>query len=121
MKPQSLLLPALFAAVFLAANMPPAQAHGYLVESFPQKKAHLKTPPHQVRLRFSVRADALYSTLSIEGENGAVIASKTQQVASQDFQMPAPELAPGRYQLKYRILSPDGDLLGGAIDFQVED
>jgi copper resistance protein C len=120
MKPLSLLQSATLAAVLIAADAPLASAHGYVVESFPQKKTHLKTPPHEIRLRFSIRADALYSTLSLESDDGAVIASKTQQVASQDLKMPAPDLAPGHYLLRYRILAPDGDLVDGKIDFHVD-
>jgi copper resistance protein C len=113
----SLLLPILLVA---ATPIPAALAHGVLVESFPQRKVHLTNSPHQIRLRFSIRADANYSTLSLEAEDGSVIASKTQETASQDFHMPAPELGPGRYRLSYRVLSPDGDLLNGKIDFEID-
>ena len=39
------------------------EAHGYLAASFPPAKAHLKTSPHKIKLHFSLRADARYSTI----------------------------------------------------------
>jgi methionine-rich copper-binding protein CopC len=84
-------------------------------------KAHLKTAPHTIKLHFSLRADARYSTIDLEDDDGAVLASKTQQRASRDMDMSAPLLAPGRYHVRYRILSPDGDVVQGKIDFIVDE
>jgi hypothetical protein len=98
-----------------------AEAHGYLAASFPPAKAHLRRSPHTIKLHFSLRADARYSTIELEDEDGAVLASKTQQRASRDMDMSAPMLAPGRYHVRYRILSPDGDVVQGKIDFIIDD
>jgi methionine-rich copper-binding protein CopC len=97
-----------------------AEAHGYFAASFPPAKAHLKRSPHTIKLHFSLRADARYSTIELEDEDGAVLASKTQQRASRDMDMSAPMLAPGRYHVRYRILSPDGDVVQGKIDFIID-
>jgi copper resistance protein C len=98
-----------------------AEAHGYLAASFPPAKAHLKTSPHTIRLHFSLRADARYSTIDLENDDGAVLAATTQQKASRDMNMSAPMLSPGRYHVRYRILSPDGDVVQGKIDFIVDE
>lgn len=98
-----------------------AEAHGYLVSSFPGTKAHLKASPHNIRLRFSLRADAEYSTIDLEDDNGAVLATTTQRKVSRDMDMRAPSLPPGRYHVRYRVLSPDGDLIQGKIDFFVDE
>jgi copper resistance protein C len=98
-----------------------ADAHGYLAASFPQSKAHLRTSPHKIKLHFSLRADAQYSTIALEDDDGAVLASKTQQTASRDMDMSAPVLSPGRYHVRYRILSSDGDVVQGKIDFIVDE
>ena len=73
------------------------------------------------RLRFSVRADAKYSMLVLQNANGDMLKNEIQPQASRDFAMKSPALAPGRYQLRYRILSPDGDLLEGKVDFVIDD
>ena len=99
----------------------PAEAHGYLAGSFPPAKAHLKTAPHTIRLHFSLRADAQYSTIALEDDDGAVLASKTQRTASRDMDMGAPTLAPGRYHVRYRILSPDGDVVQGKFEFIIDE
>ncbi len=111
----------LCSALLLTTICGHVEAHGYLAGSFPPAKAHLKTAPHTIRLHFSLRADARYSTIDLEDDDGAVLASKTQQAASRDMDMSAPMLAPGRYHVRYRILSPDGDLVQGEIDFIVDE
>jgi len=111
----------LWSALLLAAIWGRAEAHGYLTGSFLPAKAHLRTAPHTIILHFSLRADARYSTINLEDDDGAVLASKTQQRASRDMDMSAPLLAPGRYHVRYRILSPDGDVVQGKIDFIVDE
>jgi len=110
----------LLAGAAVLAMTIPAGAHGYLENSFPAAKTHFYTPPRQIRLRFSVRADAQYSELALKNEDGAVLMTKTQPHASRDFDMNSPPLPPGRYRVHYRILSTDGDLLQGSVDFFVD-
>jgi len=112
---------ALCSVVLLATFCQQAEAHGYLVDSFPGMKAHLKTSPHKIRLRFSLRADARYSTIDLVNDSGAVLSTMTQPKASHEMDMGAPSLPPGRYHVRYRILSPDGDLVQGKIDFFVDE
>jgi len=68
-----------------------------------------------------VRADAGYSTIKLENDHGAVLAAKAQPKASRRFSMDSPRLAPGRYHVVYRVLSPDGDMLRGRVDFVVDE
>ncbi len=96
-------------------------AHGYLVESFPGAKTHLTESPQKIRLRFSVKADALYSTLNLEADDGSVLATQTQQKASPDLQINPPRLAPGHYHVRYHVLSTDGDWVQGKVDFDIDD
>lgn len=110
-----------FAGATMLALSAPAGAHGYLQSSFPAAKTHLLASPREFRLRFSVRADAKYSMLVLENANGDMLKNEIQPQASRDFAMKSPALAPGRYQLRYRILSPDGDLLEGKVDFVIDD
>jgi hypothetical protein len=111
----------LCSAFLLALICGRVEAHGYLAASFPPAKVHLKTSPHRIKLHFSLRADARYSTIDLEDDEGAVLASTTQQKASRDMYMSAPTLSPGRYHVRYRILSPDGDLVQGKIDFVIDE
>lgn len=99
----------------------PAEAHGYLVQSFPAKKAHLRTSPHRISLVFSLKADPGYSMLAVERDDGAVIASQIPTKRSRTVSMASPQLPPGRYRVHYRMLAPDGDFMQGKIDFVVEE
>ena len=121
MKTSIMIAQALCAAALWAAPSPSAQAHGYLVESFPSAKSHLDHSPQQIRLRFSLRADAGYSTVELADENGVVLATKAQPQASRSFVMNAPPLSPGRYHVRYRMLSPDGDVVRGGLDFVIDE
>lgn len=95
-------------------------AHGYLVRSFPGAKMHLVHPPRHIDLLFSLMMDPDYSVAQLQDDNGTVLASKTQTERSRRLSMDAPPLQPGAYHVVYRMLSPDGDLLQGRIDFSVE-
>ena len=46
---------------------------------------------------------------------------RRSRTASRDMNMSAPMLAPGRYHVRYRILSPDGDVVQGKIDFIIDE
>lgn len=115
----SVLAGLLGASASLAIACGPAGAHVFLVDSYPSTKQRVATPPNVIKLRFSGRADAHYSTVSITSEDGAVLATRAQQNASRDLHLPAPPLQPGRYRVHYRILSTDGDLVEGKIEFVV--
>jgi methionine-rich copper-binding protein CopC len=97
-----------------------ARAHGYVIESVPSRNQHVVQPLKTVRVEFSIKADARYSTLSLQADDGSLLARKTQPEASRYFDMKAPQLQPGRYHLVYAILSPDGDMLRGTINFVVD-
>jgi methionine-rich copper-binding protein CopC len=121
MKPSITITQTLCVAALWAAVPAPSEAHGYLVESFPSAKTHLDHSPHQIRLRFSLRADARYSTVELADENGLVLAAQAQPKTSRSFVMDAPPLSPGRYHVRYRVLSPDGDVVRGGLDFVVDE
>jgi len=108
-------------AALTAAAIAPAKAHGYLVQSFPSRKAHLAESPRHISLLFSLRADANWSTVRLERDDGVVLAEKTQPTTSRSFRMEAPKLSPGAYRVRYRMLTPDGDLMQGKVDFTVEE
>lgn len=107
------------AALALAATCASAQAHAYLVDSVPAKKQEVRRQLPRIKLTFSGRADALFSTAQLVDAQGAVLSATTQAVASREMTMPAPALRPGAYRIRYRVLSADGDLVEGAVEFDV--
>lgn len=98
----------------------PAQAHAYLLDSFPAANQSLHAPPKAVKLWFTGRADAHYSTVNLLDEGGTVLATHTQPVAKREIELAAPSLQPGRYRVEYRVLSTDGDIVQGRLNFAIE-
>jgi copper resistance protein C len=76
-------------------------------------------PLSRIRLAYSGIADAHFSVVKLIDEKGAVIAETTQEKASREMTLPAPALKPGPYQLRYRVLSVDGDVVEGKVEFEV--
>ncbi len=109
------------AVALVGATLPQqAQAHGYLVHSFPPRGDHITLPLKSAQLKFSIPADAKFSKVSIESENGVVLASQAQPRVSHNMKIAAPQLSPGKYRVRYRVLSPDGDILEGAVEFTAD-
>ncbi|HEY8162570.1 MAG: copper resistance CopC family protein [Methylocystis sp.] len=113
--------PLTFAAALLAlaAAQVPAAAHVYLVDSTPAKRQEIMHPLNRVRLLFSGKADALFSTIKLADASGAVMAQATQNRASREMVLEAPALRPGTYRVFYRVLSTDGDIVEGQVKFAV--
>lgn len=105
-------------ATILAVS--PATAHAYLVESFPSAKQRLSKPLRTIRLVFSGRADAHYSTIRLVSEDGTLLAAKTQTKAKPQLDLLPPPLQAGRYRVHYRVLSTDGDITEGRLDFVID-
>lgn len=109
------------AALGLALAQGPAGAHAYLLDSVPAKKQEIMHPLSRLRLLFSGKVDALFSTIKLADANGAVIAQTTQGRPSREMTLDAPALSPGAYRVHYRVLSMDGDIVEGQVDFVVRD
>ncbi len=108
----------LASALFTPAS--PALSHTRLVGAFPAQNAHVSAPVTKVELRFAGRADAHYSFVEVKTRDGTVLASGIQPEASRSMSLPTPPLRPGRYSVEYRVLSTDGDIVTGALDFFVD-
>jgi methionine-rich copper-binding protein CopC len=96
-----------------------AAAHAHLEQAEPADGAVLTTAPPQFKLRFS---DAVQLTaLSLASEESA----KPQKLgplpasAVAQFNVPAPALSPGHYELRYRVISADGHVMAGSVHFSV--
>jgi copper resistance protein C len=110
----------ILAAIALTAiSSMPARAHSYLVDSVPTQKQEVMNPLKEIKLVFSGKVDALFSSAELMDESGAVLAQITPTRAARQITLPAPELPLGRYRVHYRILSADGDVVEGALAFTV--
>jgi len=100
----------------------PASAHSFLVDATPSSKDHVAAAPKAVKLRFGGGVEPAYSKLTIETPDGKVLAQGAvgKPDSPRDLSVDAPELAPGRYIVRYRVLSTDGHIVEGNYEFTVD-
>jgi copper resistance protein C len=106
----------------LSFSAAPAWAHSFLVDANPSSKDHVATTPKNVRLKFGGGVEPAYSKLTIESPDGKVLAQGAvgKPESPRELTLDAPELAPGRYIVRYRVLSTDGHIVEGNYEFTVD-
>ncbi|SEL05255.1 copper resistance CopC family protein [Nitrosovibrio tenuis] len=114
----SALITALVAGLYSA----PVLAHAMLVKAEPPRRAQLTQPPTQVRLWFNEEVEKDYASLGVTHADKSVSEAKPQ-VAQDDPKsiiLPLPQLSPGKYTVKFRVLSVDGHVVDSSYDFTVK-
>ncbi|CUS31364.1 putative Copper transport protein CopC [Candidatus Nitrospira nitrosa] len=109
----------------LALGMPatPALAHSMLVKAEPARRAVLTKSPSQVRLWFNEKIEGDYASLVVLDDKKHSITDTKPTLASDDPKsiiLPLPELVPGKYSIKFRVLSVDGHVVESSFDFTVK-
>lgn len=99
-----------------------ARAHSFLVEATPSSKDHVAASPKTIKLRFGGGVEPKYSKLTVEDASGKVLGEGSIGVPDKprELSMDAPELAPGKYVVRYRVLSTDGHIVEGNYEFTVD-
>ncbi|WP_413936934.1 copper resistance protein CopC [Nitrospira sp. BLG_1] len=115
----------LFLVVALAFGMPAASAlaHSMLVKAEPARRAVLTKAPNQVRLWFNEKIEGDYASLVVLDDKKQSITDVKPTLASDDPKsiiLPLPELVPGKYSIKFRVLSVDGHVVESSFDFTVK-
>ena len=119
------LLRAAAAAVLAAAALAPdlGRAHAFLVKSTPAARATLVRAPDRVQLWFNERLEPAYSSISLWNAAGAKVDGGSGGVSAEDprrLELTVPALAPGRYVVRFRILSVDGHVVESSVPFTVK-
>jgi methionine-rich copper-binding protein CopC len=123
---RAILFAALAAAGALSASgFSPgaAPAHSLLVRSEPGRSATVTRAPERVRLWFSERIEPVYAKLSVWSETGTQADAGDAAVDSNDpalLSVSTPNLGPGRYTARFRVLSVDGHVVESAFAFTVK-
>jgi methionine-rich copper-binding protein CopC len=99
-----------------------AGAHALVLESSPRAGEALGEPPARVLLRFNSRIEKRLSIVTITGPAGRPV---PLPVAAPDpapdrLSVTLPPLGPGRYIVRWKVLSADGHVSQGALRFSVE-
>lgn len=116
---RALLLSAALGLAFVEA----ADAHAFLLTSSPARRAVLSHTPARAALWFNERLESAYSTVSVETEAGARVDRGDVTVGPDDprkLSVTLPALEPGRYVVRYRVLSVDGHLVESSFVFSVK-
>jgi hypothetical protein len=120
----------LFAVLATAGALPAvglspgaAPAHSLLVRSEPGRNATVTRAPERVRLWFGERIEPAYVKLSVWSDNGKQVDAGDAAVDSNDqalLSVSTPNLGPGRYTARYRVLSVDGHVVESSFAFTVK-
>ena len=111
--------------IFAFACLPgaPAFAHAMLVKAEPARRAQLTQTPTQVRLWFNEEVEKDYASLAVLDPAKSPVTDTLPQIAADDpkaIVLALPELAPGKYTVKFRVLSVDGHVVDSSYDFTVK-
>lgn len=113
----------LIVAIALEASVTSALAHSQLVKAEPPRRAVLTKSPTQVRLWFNEKIEGDYASLVVLDAKNKPITETNPTLVSDDpksIVLPLPELAPGKYSVKFRVLSVDGHVVESTFDFSVK-
>jgi len=113
---------ALGAALVLA--LPAAGgAHAVLVKSSPARRAVLSHPPARVELWFNERIEPAYSGLTVVSAAGERVDHGDVSVGPDDprrLSVTLSALEPGRYVVRFRVVSVDGHVVESSFEFSVK-
>lgn len=108
----------LAAGVLLMAAAAGARAHAHLKASNPEEGAVVAEMPASISLSFSESARITALALQKEGAPAQKLAPPA--ATGEQIDVPVPTLAPGRYTLRWRVLSTDdGHIMSGELHFTV--
>ena len=115
-----LLRVALASLAFAIAFAQDARAHAILVSSQPAEKAEVAGPDVDIRLEFNSRIDAARSLLQLAHDGGEpVVLPLEKSEEANKLGANATGLAPGAYRMRWQVLSVDGHVSRGDVNFKV--
>lgn len=114
----------LLVALALASALAPAwaPAHSLVVRSRPGRGSTVARAPERVQLWFSGRIEPVYARLSVWSEAGMQMDAGDAAVDPGDptlLSVTTPNLGPGRYTTRFRVLSVDGHVVESSFAFTV--
>jgi methionine-rich copper-binding protein CopC len=99
-----------------------ATAHSFLEGAEPRPGSTVKTAPVEVRLRFTERLEAAFSTVLVTDEGGKRVDRGEVQLeagAPKRLRVPLLPIGAGRYTVKWRVLSVDSHIVEGEFTFRL--
>jgi methionine-rich copper-binding protein CopC len=99
-----------------------ASAHSFLEGAEPRPGSTVRTMPAEVRLRFTERLEAAFSTALVTDEGGKRVdrgEAHLEAGAPKRLRVPLLPIGPGRYHVKWRVLSVDSHVAEGEFTFRL--
>jgi len=118
-------VPALVAALGLLTALigaAEAEAHALLDRTDPRAGSTLRTPPREIRLRFTEALEPARSRIQVMSEDGRRVdrgAARADASAPTLFRVSLPPLPPGSYRVGWRVVSVDSHVSEGSFSFHV--
>ena len=114
-------------ALAIAANLaaaPPAAcwAHAFLDHAMPPVGSSVGAAPAEVRLYFSEAIEPAFSAVKLAGADGQPIATPRSEVAAGDptqLILKLPPLRPGKYRVRWHVVSVDTHRTEGDFTFEI--
>lgn len=97
-----------------------AEAHALLVKAEPARRAALVQAPHELKLWFNEEIEPAYTKLTLLDAAGKPVTDAKFVVPADNRKLMVlalPALDPGKYTVKFRVLSVDGHVVESAYDF----
>jgi copper transport protein len=109
------------ALVLLAALPPSVLAHAIVLESDPTDGSTTHAP-RRLTLHFNSRVEKQLCSVSLTGpqRRGRVRLRQESSPSGDVLIYALPDLSPGTYQARWKVLSADGHLTEGAVRFVVD-
>ena len=100
-----------------------SHSHSLLVRSEPAQRSTVTRPPERVQMWFSERLEPAYATASVWNQAGKQVDGRDAAVDQSDpvlLSVSTPHLGPGRYTVRFRVLSVDGHVVESKYTFTVK-
>jgi len=108
------------AALLLGAGV--ASGHAFLDHAEPRVGSTVKTPPSRVRAWFTQDLEPAFSTLEVVNQSGDRVdlgPAQMDPARGDMLQVALKPLGPGRYRVKWRVLSVDSHVTEGDFTFRI--
>ena len=99
-----------------------ALAHAFLERAEPRVGSTVRVPPAEVRLWFTERLEAAFSTVRVLNEAGQPVDTgdgRVDPAVPKGLRVSVPPLPPGTYTVRWRVLSVDTHVTEGTFTFTV--
>ena len=110
-------------ALLLSLLAGQAEAHAILVKANPEREATLTDAPDEVLLIFNDSVGRDFLALAVIDPSGKRVDNHDAKLDFTDhshLRASVSKLAPGRYTVRYRVLSADGHVVSGKYFFDVQ-